>query len=148
MKPWYSQPVTDEDVKEARGFLAVFGARLHIRPVSGGGEVNVDTRLITISPLEKKYISSFWSLILHELQHILCFQAGLYKNFHNYKEHLTAAETRRFRRIALKAELFVDKRAELMMIDYFPGVPYCGVYRNAGEIKWFRENYLDKYYKG
>jgi len=143
---WYKEKVSEEEIASARAFIKPFGARLHFKSVIGGGQVHVDTGLIEMSKFVTRNSQIFWSILLHELCHCICFQKKLYYNYHNLEPSNTK-ELRRFRRIAYKAERFVDKMAAKMMEDYFPGMPYKYQYFDKHDKKWFYEEFLDRYYK-
>lgn len=147
-KQWYERQVTKKDIKDARDFLKTFGVRMHFKPVCGGGQADYWNNLIEISPKKKRTLHAFWGIVLHELWHCLCYQQGLYKNYHydTNGRPKTKKELQRFRRIAYKAERFVDKKAKEMMNDYFPGMPYDYGYVDKADKEWYYKNYLDKYY--
>jgi len=111
----------------------------------GNTQVCIDTRIITMSPCSKRNYRLFLSYLFHELAHITCADSGLYHNYHNV-EPTNSKELQTFRRVAFKAERFVDKKAEELMSVYFPDIPFRENY-TEDDKSWFYMMFLDKYYK-
>jgi hypothetical protein len=143
---WYNEKITKKDINEIRSFLAVFGVRIQTKPNKQGAIAYYQQKLIEIDLNEYRTIQKFLSLVLHELWHCLCYEQGLYKNYHYTNPPKTKKEIQRIRRIGYKAERFVDKKAREMMKNYFPGIPYYQYYIGKEDKVWYYKTYLDKYY--
>ncbi len=143
---WYDRSITPEDIKHTRSFVKEFGLKLRIKNVLGGGEVDYIDGIIIINPLYNVGIRNFLSTVFHELWHCICYQRGLYSNYHHEYRLMTRKETDKVRRIGLKAERFVDKKAGEMMSAYFPDVPYQFGYTGNKGKAWYYRYFLDKNY--
>ena len=76
-------------------FLKLFGVRMHFRKVDGGGQADYWNNVIEIDSKECKTIKEILSMALHELWHCICYQEGLYKNYHYNRRPRTKAEIRK-----------------------------------------------------
>lgn len=74
-----------------------------------------------------------WSSVFHEICHIICYRNNIYKRYHRgvlkYKE---------YRRQVLRAELYVDRQAEIMFNAYFPNLKFRKAYRSKKDIRELR----------
>lgn len=145
MKKWYEKNITKKDIRDIRQFTHQFGIGLRIKKVLGGGEADFTNGIAFIDPSVKQR-REFISMVLHELWHCLCYQQDLYSTYHYKKTPRTKEEIKKFRKVAFRAEVFVDKKAQQMMEVYFPGIPYEKAYRTKEDRQWYYDNYLNKYY--
>ena len=139
----YNKKTTEKDKKEARKFLKKYNVRLHFVR-KGWSSACVDTNLIEIDVREVKILSDLWSMVFHELSHILCAREGLYKKYHT-----THSNSRKFaiymHRYGLRAERFVDKKAAKLMKQYFPDMEYVANYNTEEGVRYYRK-WLNRYY--
>ena len=145
MKKWYDKKIRESDKKHIREFLKQFNIRLHHKKISCGGEADYCNGIVIINSRGMS-MHKYLSMAMHELWHCLCYRQGLYSNYHYDKYPKTKKQIIKFRRIAFKAEKFVDKKAEQMMRDYFPDIPYEHGYKDSKDKEWYYKHYLDKYY--
>lgn len=67
--------------------------------------------------------SCLWSVVFHELAHILDARAGKYKKFYSDSAYEQMSEKRR-----LYYELLTDKNAKKLMSSYMPSLEYFSFY--------------------
>lgn len=134
---------TKEDRLEARRFLKTFGIRLHFTKYGWSSAYCTD-RLIEIDYREADSVQRLWSTVFHELSHILCYDQGLYEIYHheNVNEEYLNWYVRRY---GLRAEKFVDKKAEELMNIYLPDIPFQGCYNTEADSIWYKR-WVEKNY--
>lgn len=125
--------------------LKLYNVNLYFTQMNAGGYADIDKRRIFINYKELSNLKYFLGTLFHELAHIICSDECLYNNYHN-KEPKTLIEIKKFRRIALKAERFVDKKADKLMKQYYPIIPYDYRYKTNEDKKWYYKNFLNKNY--
>ncbi len=83
-------------------------------------------------------LSRTWylSTLFHELGHLYCYQNGLWKNY-----HLTRSNIHKIRKIALKAERYVDKHACNTLKKYDPAIEYHMFYSKPGAPEFLKNYY-------
>lgn len=90
------------------------------------------------------------SYLLHEVVHILCYREGRYKDFHSSKHpsDMTEKELLAYLSTAWKAERYVERRAQEMMKEVFPGYLFHFAYGRRELAKpWFDETFLGDFKK-
>jgi len=123
---------------------------------NAGGTADLSLEIVSIQKdiykkaLKKKELDTFISIALHEVCHILATREGKYAMYHTDKEFESQEEIDLYRRYALTAEIYVDKRANKLCKKLFPKVRFYKSYRNKKE-RQFLNNWLDtlpkKFYK-
>jgi hypothetical protein len=84
------------------------------------------------------------SAILHEYCHMVCHRTGKYKTYHTFaipKKNKIRHWTN-FLRTGVKAEQYVDKKAEKLFPKIFPGMTYSKSYRSKASIAHFKKTFL------
>lgn len=111
----------------ARHLCHLHGAKLRIRSKPGNeyGEVDLETRTITIRPGRR---SRWLGTLFHELGHLYAMERGIYPIYH--KPHCSPAYAKRF---AYLAECKVDEIGAYLMSCYFPDETYEYWYRDNEE---------------
>ena len=143
MKCNYSRPITKQDMNRAKKFLAGFSIKTRFNQSSGWASRHQVVAIFTGTKEDPASVSEFWSCVFHELTHILCGREGKYEVYH-LKYHLESKKIRNIlRRTALRAELYVDKRAEKTMKMMFPDMKYHQSYRTQSEIDWLMKHLFD-----
>ena len=66
-----------------------------------------------------------WSAVFHELVHVLCYDEKKYMRYHSGKPQTIEY----LRRMTLRVERYVDRRAEKLFNLFFPGYGYYRMYR-------------------
>ena len=138
---WYYQSASKKDMKDAREFLKIFG----IRVIRFNKATAWADRHGNVALYNECSISEFWSCVFHEMCHVL---AGRQRKYHKYHldYHIDSIyKTIAVRKIGLRAELYVDKKAEGLMKIFLPDIPYIRSYRSIEERKWYRD-WLDRNY--
>lgn len=80
------------------------------------------------------------SILFHELGHIYCYRNGIWKNYHHCKNQYSKEGLLKIRRIAIKAERWIDNWAEKELAQYDARCPYQAYYHDA-EGKDFLKTY-------
>lgn len=107
------------------------------------GHANIRSRTIV---LNKEYIkinntnSQTLSIVCHEIVHILAADNNKFKNTHGSKRHLF------MRKLGLKMERYVDKKAEEFFNSAYPELKYLAGYDTEESAKWYRKHVLDAYF--
>lgn len=117
---------------------------LYDDPVWGGGTW-ATKNLIQLAPFEKDCYSSpeeALSLAFHEYCHIYCYRNNIYKLFHTPDERHTKREWKKILRVALKAEIYVDKKAKSFFKELFPKLKYWESYGTKEDKEYFKENWV------
>lgn len=121
--------------KEIRNFLKGFDVRVHFVR-KGWSSAICSENLVEIDLRECPTDEKLWSLVFHELSHIVCYRKGLYKKYHHGtgcdKEY--AAYIRKY---GLRAERFVDKMGKKLMRKHFPNMEYQESYGTETEVEWY-----------
>jgi hypothetical protein len=110
-----------------------------------GGEADMNTETIQVITGPWRTQGGLASTLLHEVAHILCKRAGIYKDFHTTKHqsYLTDEQLWAIISTAWKAECYVERMAKAMLQELFPGCLYHFSYnRRKIEKGWFDENWL------
>lgn len=80
---------------------------------------------------------NIYSNFFHEMVHVLNYQEGYYPAYHNPKANLTKKQELMKKRTALRAEMFTDKRAKMLMKSFFPKLKFSYHYRNNKKSRKF-----------
>ena len=135
-KPSGSEFPSKELKKAVRSFLKCFNVRTHF--VRKGWSSAIEDKLIEIDTRETNNLNELWSIVFHELSHVLCYRNGKYDKYH--KEILPYNELAIYvRKYGLRAERYVDKVAKTLMNVYFPQYTFIEAYRTEEDIKWYYE---------
>lgn len=141
---WYNSNITKTDIKHLKDFANEFGIKFIIDDkITCSGYAIVSKGIIAVSS-DTTNLSSFISILCHEMCHYFCYNQGLYNSYHRAFNPRTKADKLRFRRVALKAERFVDQMGYKMCKDYFPGVRYKFGYNKPEDRERFYNEYLDR----
>lgn len=120
---------------EIRLFLKNFNIRVHFVK-KGWSSAFSNQGLIKIDVRECPNIDKTWSLVLHELSHIICHREGIYKIYHH--ENISKKKFARYiRKYGLRAERHVDKMGMQLMSIYFPDLKYQQTYLSEEDVKWY-----------
>jgi len=129
--------VTKTSKKKVRDFLKQFGVRVHFVK-QGWSSANGEKSLIEIDIREATTRSMMWSVVFHELSHIICYRKGLYKKYHH--ETLPPKKMAIYmRRYGLRVERFVDCMASKMMHEYFPKMKFVPTYCSKADVEWYKK---------
>lgn len=131
------------DKKKIREFLKQYDVKVHFVKRSyslayGGLD------LIEIGTETYPTDSKLWSMVFHELAHVVCYREGLYKEYH-HENRSNKKYAIYIRRYGLRAERFVDKMAKKMMKKHFPKMKFEDSYLTEHEIEWYYK-WVDKNY--
>lgn len=138
--PFYKSKINNKDKNEISDFLKVFDLKLIFTNSHGMAGLSED--IIFINRFSS--LSEAWSTIFHELQHFICYRGGIFIKYHNmhilykkkwYKKYL--------KRMGLKIEIYVDKKAEELMKIYLPDIPYTQSYRTQESKTWYN-NWIEE----
>lgn len=147
--------ITEEDKDEVKKLAKLYGVKLHFFENTGpyfgywnrrDNSVNLNTISVHRNGQERSK-SNFLGCFFHELGHTICYDKGLYYNYHNDNLLKKNKKNRSLiRRIALRAERFVDKIGAVEFKKKYPHLQYPYFYNNTEAIAVFRLNYLEKNY--
>jgi len=84
--------------------------------------------------------NEFLSLMCHEIQHVLCYRTNKWHNYHHNK-----ASNSYMRRMGLKIERWVDKKANEMFCEFFPDLEFVPAYETEEAVRYYRK-WLDVNY--
>jgi len=93
---------------------------------------------------EAKTIRELWSILFHELCHIICYDYKIYEIYH----HDIGPDkklAKYVRKHGLKIERFVDKMGSTLMKIYLPQIPFDRHYNTDDDTIWYYK-WLDKAY--
>lgn len=140
-KKWYNRRITDKDLKYCRDFLNTFNVRCRFNKYMGCLDDKNNVAIYTHKDKNTKItLREFWSTIFHEFCHILCAREGVYKIYHlEFRDNKNKRINRAIRRCALRAELYVDKRAEKLMKIFLPDIPFKRAYRTKEDQEYLKE---------
>ncbi len=83
----------------------------------------------------------FLSCAMHEACHVFCYREGKYKTYHSWTGSTRNKNViKTIRHTALRAERYVDKRAERLMRKLFPKIRYKRSYRSKSDVEYLRNN--------
>ena len=85
-------------------------------------------------------IAEFYSLMCHELQHVLAYRSGKW-----IKYHTDTADNRYMHRNGLRIERWIDSKAEEMFNVLFPDLKFVRSYRDGEDVEYYRK-WLNKNY--
>src|ERR1700733_6503465 len=135
------------DLQTANDFLNQFNIQLIIdNTIYCSGQATCKERVIRINLNYNQTIDKFYSCLLHEFIHILCYDHKKYFNYHGCQVGDPIV-----RKIGLKAERYVDKVAAKLFKQFFPELTYVYGYKDLStdEISardWFHENVLNVWF--
>jgi len=128
--------VTNESKTFARKFLLEY----NILVVFTLNDSWADCKKSTVGLETDVPLNEFYSLMFHELSHILAYRS---KKF--YKYHHDKASNEYMWKHGLRIERWIDKRAKSMMNLYMPDMKFVPAYRNEESLnsyyEWLKEHY-------
>lgn len=126
------------EIYECRFIAKQYNARVYFRYLPNGiaGCADGYTREIIINSKYKSR-SIILSVFFHELVHLLCFDRGIWTNYHQSDDPEVYMKT------ALKAERYVDRTGEMMLYQYDKRVKFFHSY--TGTNKEDREFLIKAY---
>lgn len=132
---------TSSEYKFICRFFKENGIRYRIRrdyKYSGGGiAFPSESRIeIKLGPSRNYTVRKFLSISFHEAAHIFNLREGKFVRYHRDDVN-TAEDIRYFLKYWLRAELYTEWRAEKLMKQYFPDIPFQLSYDKEG-IAWYR----------
>ena len=116
----------DEAYDDIQAFLAPMN--INITQVSGYSAdawITPKRPKIYINTDRFEHPKELWSTVFHELVHVLCYNEKKYMRYHSGKPQTIEY----LRRMTLRVERYVDKRAEKLFNLFFPGYGYYRMYR-------------------
>lgn len=143
-KEWYYKTITEKDKKLCKEFLRIF--RVGCRFTKYSSYMNNENHIsIATQEFDGKLVSVyiFWSTVFHEFTHTICAREKIFETYHCKFTEKTPKNNRTIRRHALRAELYVDKKAEKLMKIFFPDLPYDRSYRTKADRDCLRQ-YMEK----
>lgn len=130
--------------KKAMQVLKNFGEEYNCRILFcnmkwAAGTAHLDTNTIYISTHQK--IKTWFFTACHEVQHILNKRNGKYKIFHNCKR--PQWQDKYALATALRAEMYTDKQALILLKRHFPGCKAYGRYNKSDgpKIRQYMKGY-------
>jgi len=136
--------VSKKELAQARALIKEYRGKLYLSTnlTSGAaGEVNLETRCISIARTSLANRQIFWSIILHEVGHLYCIDNNRYPIFHKAnRERLTARDKRALVLTAWRAEQYVDQWALRELEKLYPELEYLGY--DSSHKRWLHQNYL------
>lgn len=81
----------------------------------------------------EKSRESVWSVVFHEIGHIIAYRNGKYKHYHEVKDSECYFVE------AIAAERYVDKIGKSLMELHFPEMEYVTSYKTKGARQWLRK---------
>lgn len=100
----------------------------------GGSEADMETEEIFIDLEECDSVDRFWSLVYHELAHVLCKREGKWAKYHSSntpKSYML--------KYGVRAEKYVDKRAEELLWQDHPRLNYIPAYATAEDVQLYKD---------
>lgn len=124
--------ISKKDIRIAVDFLASLDIKASVEEDINGSYVLCEVREIVLELQEIYTLERLWSIVFHELCHIICYEEGIYYKYHhnNNKKYNI--------RYGLRIEKFIDRMAEKLMKDYLPGLEFKPCYGEA-ECDWYRD---------
>jgi len=141
---WYDEQISVYEEELMKEFVESFGFNLKLNYDSClaniPGMSNQSTKTITMNCIVADTYKRFLSVLFHELSHLIAGQNGHFNIYHNKIDmEPTKENLNKLRRTALKAEMFVDKKAKKLMKSYFPDVPYMKTgYKSKNGRAWLK----------
>lgn len=147
--------ITEEDKREVKKLAKLYGVKCYFYESKSHfhgywTRRNNSINLNTIGTYEgtERDKSHLLGCFFHELGHTICYANDWYYNYHN--DHLlknNKNSKRLLRRIALRAERFVDKVGGKEFIKHYPDLSYPYFYSSKYAVDIFRKYYIEKHYK-
>ncbi len=83
------------------------------------------------------------STFFHELVHLICYKNKIWAKYHSLDPSVDIVK-----KFGVKVERFVDKKAEQLMLHYFPDTYYLSSYGDMSnkDIRNFLLSYYENYY--
>ena len=123
--------------KEIRDFLKSFDVKVHFIKKGWSSAIS-SIGLIELDIRECPNLDKTWSLIFHELSHIICYREGIYKIYHH--ENISEKKFAKYiRKYGLRVERFVDKMGMKLMSTYLPDLEYKQTYLSEEDVKWYKK---------
>jgi hypothetical protein len=133
-----------ETVLYCRSIAKLYGANLIVRKLKHHGDYDRSTKTIRVS--NDLWLAGFKSVFFHELMHHIATDQGHYSDYHRYDfsrlERKYGVEEALS--LSTRAEMWVDRKAMLLLLDFFPDSCYISNYVTYSETK----RLLRKYYLG
>lgn len=107
---------------------------------NGESEADMATEEIVLDLSEVTSEAEFWSLVYHEVAHIICLRKGKYKRYHS-----PCTPKKYMLRYGLRVERYVDSIGEKLMNQYHPELQYVSFYRKTEDVEFYK-NYIEKEY--
>ena len=144
----YIMKISKKHKMKAVNIAKTFKLTLYNRKLHDGikGQASYHKNYIEIDINNCNSVALFWTIFFHEICHCLCYRQKLYSTYHYDKEPKTQKEIMKFRRVGLKAERFVDQKAEKLLHSFFPHIKYVSGYQDKGIKQWYYKVYLNKYF--
>ena len=139
---FYNKKVTETVKKDIREFLKQFDIRVTFckRGWSCADGKNSKVRILFF---KDRTVKGVWSDVFHELMHVICYRTEKYKNYHHgifVRGKYSSKKTGKYiRKMGIRAEIYVDKKAQELMKIYFPDIPYITSYRTKEDRDWYRK---------
>jgi len=145
---WYQRKVTRRDKRIACDIAASFGinwVKFHDDKMYDYFDISRNgSHVIGLSTERSR--RWFYSALLHEINHSLCARERIFPAYHfiGRLADLTDKQRLAIKRTALRAELYVDRRAEMMCHKLFHGLPYQRAYRCQEDRKSLQDYWRNR----
>jgi predicted metallopeptidase len=136
--------VSQNQIKLIKEFCSIWDINVKFTKMKIGGEAHCVKNTIII---RKTYqdIDEMWSVVCHEIAHILCYRSGVFIKYHTA---LNTKDVRNCLSTAFRAEKYTDKQGSVLFKQFFPDLKYNWTYvgnRNKVWIKEYLKNLEDFY---
>jgi len=137
MAAWYTKKTRKSDIKRAKVLLRSYNINFRFLKTRTDGYTSFSKNRVAIGT--KVSIQYFWSLVFHELAHILNRRNRKYARYHR---DYAAKDV--IKKIGLRSERYTDKVAAQEMQKQKLGLRYLPGYSHPWQIKWYRQ-YCEDY---
>jgi hypothetical protein len=141
-------------IQEMKRLAKMYGAcRVNFnKSIDFSAEANGHTRHITINSKlvdniffdpknRRKHLSILISTLFHELGHLHCIFNDLWYNYHRDESYYLV------KKVALKAERWVDKWGMKEMRKFYPKLPFDKAYETKEDIQYLYEDLARRFGK-
>jgi len=136
-----------EDIISASYMCSLSDATISFAFTGDGSNVCCDNREIEIDFSQAMNKDYFWTLVFHELAHLICYDTSKYTIYHH--ELLSKRKMYKYiKRMGLRIERYVDKIAEANMKLWDSKLEFKRAYVSKRDIGKFYEWVEETYGKG
>lgn len=126
-------------IKEVRKLGKLYDVKVRFKNLKNIGGVAVYTSGEIIINSNDKSRQVVLSTFFHELVHILCYRKGVWKDYHGFCNDIN-----KIKKIALRVERFVDRKAAKLLYSYDKRIRYLPGYLNQDDKEC--RDFLNEHY--